>query len=303
MWYYRIFGLTVASDYELQEAYGIEPTDQVDVTIVWEDMADEYKKPTEMEIQKGSGHIRHMEKDWSCVRYVRCGTFMMSHGNKIAYYLFDGYDKVLVNQILLCYCMIVITFQRKRLSIHGSGIYYKGKTLIISGDSGAGKSSLASEIMSRNYLQMADDQVVIDVEDNCAVAYPAFPIRKLCADMVEKLNIPKERLLPMPDLEEEKYGLILKDEYYNRKAQLGGMVILQVGNVNEPEIREITGSEKLKYITSNFFRKEMYETEGFPPELFMKTVVVANQMPVFVLTRPDGKMTIKEQADLVEQVL
>lgn len=303
MWYYQIFGLTVASDYELEEAYPIEPTDQVEVTIVQEDMADEYKNPTEMEIKKGFGHIRHIEKDWTCVRYVKNGTFIMSNGNKIAYYLFEGYDKVYVNQLMLCYCMTVIALQRKRLIIHGSGIYYKGKTLIISGNSGAGKSSLASEIMGRNHLQMADDQVVIDIEDNRAVAYPAFPIRKLCADTVEKLNVPKERLIPMPDLEQEKYGLILKDEYYNQKAELGGMVILQVGEVSEPEIKEITGSEKLKYITGNFFRKEAYEVNGFPPELFMKTVTVANQMPVFVITRPEGKMTVKEQADLVEKVL
>ena len=71
MWYYQIFGLTVASDYELEEAYPIEPTDQVEVTIVQEDMADEYKNPTEMEIKKGFGHIRHIEKDWTCVRYVK----------------------------------------------------------------------------------------------------------------------------------------------------------------------------------------------------------------------------------------
>ena len=303
MWYYQIFGLTVASDYEFGEAYPIEPTDKVDVTIAWEDMADEYKNPTEMEQNKGTGCISHIEKDWACIRYINNGTFMIKNGDKISYYLVEGYDKTYVNQIMLCSCMTIIAFQRNRLIIHGSGIFYKGKTLIISGNSGAGKSSLSSEIMARNYLQMADDQVVIDIEDNRPVAYPAFPIRKLCVDTVEKLNLPKERLVPMPDVDREKYGLILKDEFYNQKAELGGMVILQVGDVQEPELQEITGSEKLKCITSSFFRSDMYEVGGFPPELFMKTVMVANQMPVFVLTRPDGKMTVKEQADLVEQML
>lgn len=303
MWYYQIFGLTVASDYELGEAYPIAPTDNVDVTIAWEDMADEYKNPTETEKNKGTGCISHIEKDWACIRYIHNGTFMISKGNKISYYLVEGYDKTYVNQIMLCACMTIVVFQRNRLIIHGSGIFYKGKALIISGDSGAGKSSLSTEIMGRNYLQMADDQVVIDIEDNKAMAYPAFPVRKLCADTVEKLNIPKERLIPMPDLDREKYGVILKNEFYNQKAELGGMVILQIGDVQMPELKEITGSEKLKYITRNFFRGDMYQENGFPPELFMKTVMVANQMPVFVLTRPEGKMTVKEQAELVEQTL
>ena len=35
--------------------------------------------------------------------------------------------------------------------------------------------------------------------------------------------------------------------------------------------------------------------------LLMKAIKVANSMPIYILTRPEDKLTVKEQADLIEK--
>lgn len=302
MFYYLIYGLAVASDIEIEGAYRIEKTDQIQVQIRQEQFEETYLELSELEKSNEQvGVLTHYEDNWACLRFKKHGVFMIENGTAIKYQLYDWHDNHFVSQIFLCYCMTVLLTQRKAMLIHGSAILYKGKTLIVSGDSGAGKSSLTNEIMSRGYMQMSDDIVAIGQDDKGMIAYPSFPVRKLCADFVEKHNMDKAELIPMPDVEREKYGLILKDEYHNHEALLGAMVIIKVGDVDEPVLEEITGSVKLKYLTENFFRQDVYEQVQLKPEEMLRAIKVAGAMPIYVLKRPKDKMTVKQQADLIEK--
>lgn len=304
MYYYMIFGFNVASDFALEGAYEIEKPEKVQITIRKELFDDTYMELSDLEKNDdGVVIIKHFEENWACMRLKKHGVFMIENGDTIKYNLYPWYERGLVSQFFLCVCMTILLIQRKSILLHGSAILYKGKTLVISGESGAGKSSLSSEIMSRGYKQMSDDIVSVGESEKGMVAYPSFPIRKLCADFVEKQGLNKEELIPMPDEDREKYGLILKDEYHNQKELLGAMVIIRARDVEEPILEEIMGADKLKYLTQNFFRQEVYEQVPFKPEDMMRAIKLAGQMPIYVLTRPLHKMTVKEQADLIENTI
>ena len=304
MYYYLIFGLKVISDVIIEGAYEVLEFDDEDVIIRQETFDKEYTQISDLEHTNSEvGALKHYEENWACVRFKEHGVFMIEKGNMIKYQLYPWHDKHFVSQIFLCTCMTVLLIQRNMILLHGSAILYKDKTLVISGDSGAGKSSLANEIMGRGYRQMSDDIVAIGQDKGTLVAYPSFPIRKLCADFVEQHGMDKSSLIPMNDAEREKYGLILKEEYYGQQAPLGSMIIIRVGDVDKPVLKEITGSEKLKCITQNFFRMDMYEQIPFKPQDMLKAVKIAGEMSIYVLTRPENKMTVIEQADLIERTI
>lgn len=304
MYYYLIFGLKVVSDIAIEGAYNTLKFEHADVTVRQEKFDKKYMEISDLERTNDKiGAIRHYEENWACVRFKEHGVFMIENGDMIKYQMYPWYDKHFVSQIFLCTCMTVLLIQRNMILLHGSAILYKDKTLVISGDSGAGKSSLANEIMRRGYRQMSDDIVAIGQDKGTLVAYPSFPIRKLCADFVEQHSMDKSSLIPMNDTEREKYGLILKEEYYGQHAPLGFMIIIHVGDVDNPVLKEITGSEKLKCITQNFFRMDMYEQIPFKPQDMLKAVKIAGEMSIYVLTRPKNKMTVIEQADLIERTI
>lgn len=304
MKYYEMYGLTLESDIDLLGAYEIEKVSEPDVVIRQEKIEDKYITftPVEYDMEIGAGMVSY-NKDWTCARFKGLATFMITNGNHIAYHLYEGYNKVHVNELIIDYSLCVLAYQRERLMIHGSGIYYKGKSLIISGESGAGKSSLADEMLSRGNLMTADDVVALDQEGDSLYVYSSYPKRKLCADVVERKGLDKSKLILVPNDQREKYNIILDKEYYPDKLDIGALVIIQKGDVNEPVIQEITGSDKLKYLTKSYINKEIFERISFTPDLFMKSVKIANLMKIYLLTRPESGDTVKQQADLVEEKL
>lgn len=304
MKYYLMYGLTLESDIDLFGAYEIDRISEPDVTIRQEKIEDKYitVTSTEYDMEIGSGMICY-NKDWTCARFRGLATFLITNGNHIAYHLYEGYNKIHVNELIIDYSLCVLAYQRERLMIHGSGICYKGNSLIISGESGAGKSSLADEMLSRGNLFTADDVVALDQEGNDLYVYSAYPKRKLCADVVERKGLDKSKLVLVPNDEREKYNIIIDKEYYPDKLGIGALVIIQKGDVKEPVIKEITGSDKLKYLTRSYINKEIYERTSFSPNLFMKSVKIANLMKIYLLTRPESGDTVKQQADLVEEKL
>lgn len=302
MKYYQIYGLNVESDFELLEAHEIDQPSEIQVTIVQGDIEEKYTEPMaiEYEMEIGYGFVHH-EETWTCARFRGLATFMIRNGAQINYHLYEGYNRIHVNELIMDYCLGILLYQRNMLMIHGSGIYYKGKALIISGESGAGKSSLSDEMLERGYQLMADDIVAVDQKSENIYAYPAFPMRKLCVDAVMRKGLDKSTLIPIPDLEREKYGLILEHEYYAQEVLLGAMVIIRKGNVESPVLEEVVGADKLKYLTANFIRKELFNKVSYVKVTLMKALKVANSIPIYILTRPEDKLTVKEQADLVEK--
>lgn len=302
MKYYQIYGLNVKSDFALSGAYEIEEPSEIQVTIEQGNIEKKYTEPmaVEYEMELGQG-VAHYEENRVCLRVRGFATFMISAGNQICYHLYEGYDTIHVSELIMTYCFGILIYQRNMLMIHGSCIHYQGKALIISGESGAGKSSLADEMLARGYQLMADDIVATDQKVENIYAYPAFPMRKLCVDAVVRKGLDKNTLIPIPDPEREKYGILLNQEYYSQEALLGVMVIIKKGNVENPVLEEVVGADKLKYLTANFTRKELMNKVSKMNVLLMKAIKVANSMPIYVLTRPEDKITVKEQADLIEK--
>ncbi|WP_353473278.1 HPr kinase/phosphatase C-terminal domain-containing protein [Salipiger sp. H15] len=65
------------------------------------------------------------------------------------------------------------------LILHATAVAVNGRALLIRGASGAGKSGLALEMMARGAQLIADDRVVLTLEDGRLWASPPAPIAGL----------------------------------------------------------------------------------------------------------------------------
>lgn len=61
-------------------------------------------------------------------------------------------------------------------SIHASAVEIGGRGLLILGPSGSGKSSLALGLMAMQARLVADDRVILSVEDGCLIAECPAPL-------------------------------------------------------------------------------------------------------------------------------
>ena len=302
MIFFKLFGLCVASDYNLAFMNRIDVATSYDVLIHQDELNLPENGFRQEDLEKEFGCYYTYEKMWGCIRFPNQGDFIIQNGNEINYELKDGYNKNYIDQVFLCFCMTVLLIQRGSVLIHGSALELKKQALIISGDSGAGKSTLTEELLKYTGYYITDDVVCVNTE-NDIVAEPSFPLRKLCPDAAEQMGYSEDKLMLIPDPEREKYALYQPETFCQGSKKLGGMVIIKIGMSDQVGLKEITGSEKIKYLTENLFRQDVYQFIGMQKEQFMKCIKIANEMPIYVLYRPEGKMTVEEQARLVMEAM
>lgn len=303
MFYYMIYGLVVQTDYLLEEAYAIAKPDKVDVVICEGNLDKELVTETEDEVLEGQGWIFYYTQKWAGARYIHQGAFRMEGGNTIQYHLKPECDKLFVNQIILCFCLSIILIQRGKVALHGSGIIVNGKVMVISGESGSGKSTITTALLSSGLEYIADDTVAIDFTEEAVIAYSGYPQRKLCMDTMLNFNLNPEDFRTLPDYEKEKYAIKQLDNYHPEAVELGGLVILTPSEDQEVKLIPITGSEKLKYVKDNLYNKTIYNYLGFGKREFEQCMKIANQVQVFILKRPMNQMTVVEQMKALEAIV
>lgn len=306
MYYYKIYGLHIKTDYLLEEALEIPeiPQEQVDVEIQ-EGKLDE-KITTEMELDDkySGGYVYRIEPRWGWIRAKGQGCCLLENGRKVTYELKDTYNPLEMNQIFLCAVLPNILIQRGEVAMHGSGIMLENKAIIVSGVSGAGKSTLAKELLKNGGVFMADDTVALLLKEQKVYAQGAYPQQKICLDAMKDFEqTDAELILLPPDGGREKYAVRLKSGFCMEEKELQAIFIVQPEDVEQVTLKEINGSEKIKYLINNLYQYRIYQEGGMAAEVFKKCIEIANRVKIYVIFRPQKGMTVSEQVKKMKDVL
>lgn len=298
MHYYIIYGLVVQSDIRFDEALEIDKASKIDI-VIHRTIILKGKVKT---VPSGSNSIYIYQMEWSCINYRDQGIFCCIGGSKIEYELSDLCDQKFIRQIILSWCFGILFVQRRELAIHGSAVVFNKKLIIISGESGAGKSSFTTECLKRGAMYISDDIVRIQEDaEGRQKAFPAYPQRKLCPDTIDTYHIDKGDLVSMNDIDRRKYALRSTLQYYDKPIEPDVLVVIQKKNVQHAEINEVKGADKVKLIVDNLFKQDAYKSCGLEKSVFCGCMKLAQRIAVYQICRPEKKMTISEQVDLVEK--
>ena len=303
MYYYYIYNKVVCSDLKISVAHEnvinklaeVEIKENKDLCFI-----DELNK----------NDINHsvawkaLEDD--CVTYYMkdYGVFKISNGNFIEYHLDEAIpNRDFVEIFILNTCFPHILVQCDQFAMHGSAIRMGNSSIIVSGASGSGKSTL-SEVLIKKYGQfLSDDVVLIEQKDDKIYALPSFPYRKLCADAAEHFGYDKEKTIPIEENDRNKVVVVAEDDYCSTEMPLGAIVVIKPDDIEEVSIRRIVGAESLKYIIDNLYQIASYGDRNIPAPVTAKIMKMAQTVPVYELSRPNGKMTVEEQMELLEKTL
>lgn len=306
MYYYKIYGLIVRSDYWFEEAYELDSNVSWDYDVEIKSGVLNQAIATETELDRTMKGISlyHFERERGWIRAKGQGCCEIEQGKKITYQLKENHNPLNVNQLLLCAALPTLLIQRGDIALHGSCVLFGEKAIVISGNSGAGKSTLTAGLLENGGVFMADDTVALKVAEEKVYAEAAYPQQKICIDTVKEST--KERgelvLLP-PDGGKEKYAVRLKSGYCMDEKELNAMFILCVGDVETVTIEEIIGSEKIKYLMDNLYKRMIYIESGMPAEIFKKCVEVANKVKIYKIVRPTDGMTTDIQMAKIKEIL
>ncbi len=293
---YRAFGMTIASEVVLYAERTV--VEDAEVIIRFGKCPPMTEEPL-------------LELDWVKVSINQAillvpevGLFFVHNGKEIIMDIIEGVDEETIRLYLLGTCMGIILQQRKRVAMHGSCVCKKGHALLIMGDSGAGKTSLAAEFLARGWKLMSDDVTPIRNESDFMYVQSSYPGQKMWVDTIERSHS-EDRVVDRVIREDDgrqKFQLNAKKVFVNKELPLKYAVMI-VPQGDTLCMGEITGFLKTDILMRNVYRRYLVTDKEGQVKQFDTCLKLAKQTKIFLIERPLEKETIKEIADwLIEKM-
>ncbi len=189
---------------------------------------------------------------------------------------------------LLGSCMGALLHQKKILPMHGSGINLAGNGLLLTGRSGAGKSTVAAAFFRQGCRILADDVLPVRLDETgFPIAFPGYPHNKLCRDAVERMA-ENTRLGSVQSISKnrDKFSVAYIDSFQTEPVPLKIICDLVPEEVKELQRKEITGVEKIHVIHRNTYRRFMTQGLKTAQWHFEQCARIAEKVRVLRIERP-----------------
>jgi hypothetical protein len=296
---YSVYGLKIKSDISMPELLSIieEQPIQIDALISCGVV------PKEIEDVIVSNEFYKLSKNEFYMYIKGVAHYYVTKGSRIIIEPEDESDIENIKLFLLGTCFGILLAQRNTVAIHGGTVVVDGKGIIVTGHTGAGKSTLVSAFRNEGHAFLADDVSALGIDiDNNIIIHPTYPQQKLCKDAMDKMGYDTDNFLQI-DSYRDKYAIPLETNFADFPVLLKAIYEVNIGQGDKIEFEEILGFEKMRLILRNIYRIEVSKDMGLEAEYFKQCVKIAKTVPVYRIKRPKDSFTVKEQMNLIKNSL
>ncbi|MBF0406257.1 MAG: hypothetical protein HQM10_02800 [Candidatus Riflebacteria bacterium] len=157
--------------------------------------------------------------------------------------------------------------------LHASGVVINGKAVLFTGESGAGKSSLTSNLAALGHQFLCDDLAAIDFANDGVFVKPAFPMLKASSAAIRAAGIPDSAVFRAAQWAEDEYWIpdsALKAGFCKTQVPLEAIYHIKgrKENITQPEFVELSPSNGAFLISKQLYGKTWLKhcnSESFKP--------------------------------------
>lgn len=297
-YYYRVYGLNIKSEIEITEFSTRNYIAEEEwISIIYGQTTKDIKEY----IEKGKNTQVTKEYVWFHIRNV--ATYYIEKGEKVIVSPYAEANFQLLKTYIMCSCLGFIMLQRNQVAIHGGVIEVNHNAIIVAGERGAGKSTLTTALRMKGYQFLSDD-IAATKNDDVPRVFSGFPYQKLCEDVVSHMNYAKEDYISFRGDDQVKYMIPVVEGFIEGDKPLKVVVEICKDEVDEVQIKEIKGQDKLLHMMKHIYRGEyIWQIGELSPGYFKQCVEIAKNIRFYKLTRPQEGFTVEEQIRLIEQVV
>lgn len=195
-----------------------------------------------------------------------------------------------------------IYFQRGDFPLHASVVVVNGNGVAFTGDSGAGKSTMAAWMNAQGYQLLCDDVCVVRFDENdCPMVHSGFPRLKLWSDALDAFAI-DTRELQRDYFRADKYHLPVAKRFCHNPVPLRHIDILQFTDAeSKPCLVDVTPARAVHLLRDNTYRYQYISGLGLTSRHFLDCVRLARGTHMHYLNRSQSLESLAECQALIEQ--
>lgn len=228
----------------------------------------------------------------------------------VARYLVTGGERVTIEPVmapdstdvrvfLFGTVLSVLCYRRGLVPLHAAALEVGGRALLLAGDSGIGKSTLAAQLLKRGCRVLSDDVVALDISDpHAPLVRPSFPRIKLWEDATDRLQLSTEGL-EQARVELRKFLVPVGDSFQAEPLPPAHLVLLQRARLPaDAGLTRLTGVAAVtRYDAVHRWRLGI--ALGRQPLIFSALAALLRVAPMTELRRVDDAERLPELADQV----
>lgn len=214
--------------------------------------------------------------------------YFASHGNSMIIDPEENADSRSIRLYALATVMAAILLQRQIIPFHASAISVANKLILISGESGAGKSTALTGLILRGYKVFSDDVVVLNrTESDGVLAFASYPMIKLWRDSMTTIDHPQfsdYSFRIRHDL--DKYGFFFHDTFVKQARPIAALIIIKKGEQPTCTMRQLQKTEAFAEAYRQLYRPLLIRGKEQNTICFRTISTLAQTVKIIEITRP-----------------
>jgi len=250
---YQVYGLTIASEFEIRELRPSEVGSQTDLTIRFADLG---------LLRPGAMPEFTFSDNKQMIIFPVVGAFVIDRLDTVLVERATGASDDFLAVPLLGPVLAILLHMRSKFTLHGSGIIHNGRAFGFVGDKGAGKSTLAAMLLKNADVEfLTDDLLVVSDEQKALLGYPQM---KLSDEALEHSDQQSGKVRPPPIAEFPKHQFLLDEHPSFDSVPIG--CIFELRRSKETRVEELSLPDSIRVLLrfsyiARFFDREMSQRE------------------------------------------
>jgi hypothetical protein len=285
--FYNSFHLGIDSDLVIPELQEEEPKGDIDITI-------RELRPINAPV---SSQNLYYQFENGLEFWVKDGTHMFYQNTQ-------NIERQYIAMYLMDYPIIGLLYQRGFIAIHGSCVVFNDDfSIIITGNSGAGKSTTVSLFRQKGYSFLGDEICAIKFDETeRPLVYPSYPEISLWETSLKLINDPEITKERRSRFGTTKYDCTVQEGYYAKTVPLKAIFRLEptedMSGETISQLRGVHAMQELRENSLNYLSS--VEQFGFLEEYFIKCGVLCREVPMFSVKRRVNDRDLYPTADVIE---
>lgn len=213
------------------------------------------------------------------------GRFLAEHGERIIFERNPGCREPLFVHQLLHPVMAALLWQRGRFVLHASAAVSPDGVVLVTGDSGAGKSTTTANLVAQGLRLLSDDLAALRIrEDGTIEVSPGGGRLRLDEAAADRLAIGTEGL---ERLDWNRMKIAIPGDLAADPGTVSRIVHLERGD-GDLRIDEVVGRDKLGLLLRGVYAPVLAEQQAAQHALLAAAL---ESVPMIAIARPEGDWT------------